>query len=113
MDAIIMRRNFYTEKQMKKIALAMLFAGMSLMAADGKALTAKCAACHGASFEKAALGKSAIVKGQKAAAIEASLKAYKAGTQNKAGMGALMKGQVATMSDADIKAVAAYVAGIK
>lgn len=98
---------------MKKIALAMLFAGVSMMAADGKALTAKCAACHGANFEKAALGKSAIVKGQSEAAIEASLKGYKAGTQNKAGMGALMKGQVASMSDADIKAAATYIAGIK
>jgi len=98
---------------MKKIALAMLFAGVSLMAADGKALSAKCAACHGANFEKAALGKSAIVKGQAAGAIEASLKAYKAGTQNKAGMGALMKGQVASMSDADMKALASYIAGIK
>ncbi len=98
---------------MKKIALAMLFAGMSLMAADGKALAGKCAACHGASFEKAALGKSVIVKGQSAATVEASLKAYKAGTQNKAGMGALMKGQVATMSDADMKALATYIAGIK
>ena len=98
---------------MKKIALAMLFAGMSLMAADGKALAGKCAGCHGANFEKSAMNKSAIVKGQSAAAIEASLKAYKAGTQNKAGMGAMMKGQVAAMSDADIKAVAAYAAGIK
>ncbi len=98
---------------MKKIALAILFAGVSLMAADGKALTTKCVACHGASFEKAALGKSGIVKGQKAAAIEASLKAYKAGTQNKAGMGNLMKGQVATMSDADMKTIATYVAGLK
>ena len=98
---------------MKKIALAMLFAGVSLMAADGKTLSAKCAACHGASFEKAALGKSGIVKGQSEAAIEASLKAYKAGTQNKAGMGALMKGQVGAMSDEDIKAAASYIAGIK
>lgn len=98
---------------MKKIALAMLFAGVSLMAADGKALTAKCAACHGASFEKQALGKSNVVKGQSAAAIEKSLQGYKAGTQNTHGMGALMKGQVASFSDADIKAVAAYIAGIK
>ncbi len=98
---------------MKKIALAMLFAGVSLMAADGKALAGKCAACHGASFEKAALGQSAIVKGQSAGAIETSLKGYKAGTLNKAGMGALMKGQVASMSDADIKALASYIAGIK
>jgi cytochrome c553 len=98
---------------MKKIALAMLFAGVSLMAADGKALAGKCAACHGASFEKVALGKSAVVKGQSAGAIETSLKGYKAGTLNKNGMGALMKGQVASMSDADIKALASYIAGIK
>ena len=62
-------------------------------------------------FEKAALGKSGIVKGQSEAAIEASLKAYKAGTQNKAGMGALMKGQVAAFSDADIGQLADFVAG--
>ncbi len=98
---------------MKKIALAMLFAGVSLMAADGKALTAKCAACHGPSFEKVALGKSAIVKGQSAATIEASLKGYKAGTLNKSGMGQLMKAQVGAYSDADIKAIASYIAGIK
>jgi hypothetical protein len=39
-------------------------------------------------FEKVALGKSAVVKGQSAAAIEKSLKEYKAGTLNKNGMGA-------------------------
>ena len=97
---------------MKKIAVAMLFAGVSLMAADGKALAGKCAACHGASFEKAALGKSAVVKGQSAAQIETALKGYKAGTLNKNGMGAMMKGQVASMSDADIKALSAYIAGL-
>jgi cytochrome c len=97
---------------MKKIALAMLFAGVSLMASDGKALAAKCVACHGASFEKVALGKSAVVKGQSAATIETALKGYKAGTLNKNGMGALMKGQVATMSDADMKALAGYIAGL-
>jgi cytochrome c553 len=32
--------------------------------ADGKSLTTKCVACHGASFEKVALGKAKIVKGQ-------------------------------------------------
>jgi len=33
---------------MKKIALTMIFAGATLMAADGAALYAKCAGCHGA-----------------------------------------------------------------
>lgn len=70
----------------------------------------KCTACHGVNFEKSALGKSAVVRGQSASAIEASLKAYKAGTQNKTGMGALMKGQVSSMSDADIKVLAKEVA---
>ena len=79
----------------------------------GKALAAKCAACHGASFEKSALGKSGIVKGQSAYSIQASLMAYKAGTQNKTGMGALMKGQVARFSDSDIRDIAAYIETIR
>ena len=82
-------------------------------AAGAAVFAGACAACHGASFEKVALGKSGVVNGQSAAAIEASLKGYKAGTLNKNGMGALMKGQVATMSDADMKALASYIAGIK
>lgn len=98
---------------MKKIALSLLVAGASLMAADGAALYKKCAACHGANAEKQALGKSAVIQGMDAATITESLKGYKAGTLNKNGMGALMKGQVASYSDADIEAVAAYVAGLK
>lgn len=95
---------------MKKIALAMILAGVSLMAAPN---TAKCVGCHGAHFEKKAMGKSAVVKGQSAAAIEKSLLGYKAGTLNKAGMGAVMKGQVGSLSPADIKALAAAVAATK
>ena len=98
---------------MKKIALSLLVTGAALMAADGAALYKKCAACHGAKAEKAALGKSGIIQGRDAASIVADLNGYKAGTTNKKGMGALMKGQVATYSDADIEAVAAYIAGLK
>lgn len=98
---------------MKKLALALLVSGVSLMAADGAALYKKCAACHGAAGEKAALGKSAVIGGVDAATIAADLKGYKAGTTNKKGMGALMKGQVASYSDADIEAVSAYIAGLK
>ncbi len=98
---------------MKKIALSLLVAGAALMANDGAALFKKCAACHGAKAEKAALGKSAIIAGLDAATIAADLKGYKAGTTNKHGMGALMKGQVATYSDADIDAVSAYISGLK
>ena len=98
---------------MKKIALALLVASVSLMAADGAAAYKKCVSCHGAKAEKKALNKSAIIQGWDAAKIEASLKGYKAGTENNYGMGALMKGQVASYDDATIAAVAAYIAGLK
>jgi len=39
---------------MKKIAIAMLFAGSTLLMADGAAAYAKCVGCHGANGEKAA-----------------------------------------------------------
>ena len=98
---------------MKKIVLSLLVASVGLMAADGAALYKKCAACHGAKGEKAALGKSAVIGGIDAATIAADLKGYKAGTTNKKGMGALMKGQVAAYDDAQIEAVSAYISGLK
>jgi len=98
---------------MKKLAIAMLFAGSTLLMADGAALYAKCVGCHGANGEKAALGKSAVITGQDAAKTVEQLKGYKAGTLNIAGMGGLMKGQVASMSDADIQAVSDYIAAMK
>jgi len=98
---------------MKKFAIAMALAGAtSLMAADGAAIFAKCVGCHGANAEKSALNKSAIIKGQDAAATVEALNGYKAGTLNKYGMGGLMKGQVAALSDEDIQAVADYIAGL-
>ncbi len=98
---------------MKKIAIAMLFAGSTLLMADGAALFAKCAGCHGQKGEKAALGKSAVIQGMDAAKLEELIKGYKAGTLNQHGMGALMNGQVKSMSDEDIKAVAEYISGLK
>lgn len=43
-----------------------LLATTSIFAADGATLFKACAACHGASAEKAALGKSQIIKGWEA-----------------------------------------------
>ena len=97
---------------MKKITLALLIAGTSLMAADGATIFKKCASCHGLKAEKKALGKSNVIAGLDAASIEADLKGYKAGTLNKNGMGAVMKGQAASLSDADMKAVATYIQGL-
>ena len=88
---------------MKKIILGLTVVGaMSLFAA---ANTAACAGCHGANFEKAALGKSKIVKDMTKADIEKALKGYKDGSYGGA-MKGLMKGQVAKLSDADIKEIA-------
>ena len=98
---------------MKKIALALLVASVSLMAADGAAAYKKCVACHGAKAEKKALGKSEVINSWDAAKIETALNDYKAGKRNAHGMGALMKGQVAAYDAAKIKAVSAYIAGLK
>lgn len=96
-----------------KTFIAILGLTAMLSASDGAALFQKCAACHGAKAEKAALGKSEVIAGWKADKTLDALKAYKAGTRNTKGMGALMKGQTATLSDADMKTIADYVAGLK
>jgi len=98
---------------MKKIALGLLFAGSTMLMADGAALYAKCAGCHGAKGEKKALGKSGIIGGADAAALAKDLEGYKAGTLNKNGMGGVMKGQVATYTPEQIKEVSEYIAGLK
>ena len=77
----------------------------------GKAKSAVCAVCHGAS------GVSAVpiypnLKGQKEAYLVSSLKAYKAG-QREGGMAMLMSPQAAMLSDADIANLAAYYSSLK
>jgi cytochrome c-type protein NapB len=72
--------------------------------------TAACAGCHGADFEKSALGKSKIVKDMSKAEIETALKGYKDGSYGGA-MKAMMKGQVAALDDAAIAEIAASIAG--
>ncbi|WP_292658517.1 c-type cytochrome [Nitratifractor sp.] len=94
---------------MKKIALTMIFAGATLMAADGAALFAKCAGCHGQDGKTKALGKSNPIAGMAADEIVKDLQGYKAGTLNKHGMGGVMKGQAAALSDDDMKALADYI----
>jgi len=74
---------------------------------------AKCKGCHGVDGKTVALGKSAVLAGQDKAALITSLKEYKAGTKNVAGMGALMQGQVVSMSDEDFEAIAEYLSSVK
>ncbi len=82
---------------MKKIILGTIITAAALMATN----YAPCAGCHGASGEKAALGKSLVIKGWAADKTIAALKGYKDGSYGGA-MKGVMKGQVTRLSDADI-----------
>jgi len=93
-------------KVLKVFTLGSLLASSALYAAS----TAACAGCHGASFEKKAMGKSKIVKDMSKADIVAALKGYKDGSYGSA-MKGIMKGQVAALSDADIEAIANSIKG--
>jgi cytochrome c-type protein NapB len=72
--------------------------------------TTACVGCHGANFEKSALGKSKIVKDMSQADIETALKGYKDGSYGGA-MKGLMKGQLTKFDDAAIAEVAKAIAG--
>ena len=66
---------------------------------------AKCAGCHGANGEKAALGKSKIIKDLSKADFVSALKGYQAGTYGGAQKG-LMVGQVKDMTEATMNEIA-------
>lgn len=74
----------------------------------GKVLFAKCAACHGQDAEKAALGKSQVIRGWEASKVVEALKGYKEDTYGGV-MKGVMKGQVAALGDEDMEALGAYI----
>ena len=81
-------------------------ATLGLLTMSASAFDAKgCLGCHGADFEKAAMGKSKIVKDMTKEEIVTALKGYKDGSYG-AAMKAVMKGQADKMSDEDIEAFA-------
>ncbi len=93
---------------MKKLLLlpALLFS--TLLYADGATAYKKCSSCHGANGEKAALGKSKIIKDMTKDEIVAAINGYKAGTYggaSKAVMGPLVK----DLSEADVKDIATLI----
>lgn len=90
---------------MKKIVILCALLVSSVFATD---IYKKCVACHGANGEKAALGKSKIIKDMTKAEIVAAMKGYKDGTYG-GPMKGLMKGQANPLSDADIQAIADYI----
>lgn len=100
-------------KTLTKILLASSILGLtSLMANDGAALYKACVSCHGQNGEKAALGKSQIIKGWNKEKIASALKGYKDGSYGGA-MKGVMKGQVARLDDKKIDAVSTYIATLK
>ena len=66
---------------------------------------AKCSACHGVNGEKAALGKSKIIKDLPKADFVSALKGYQSGTYGGAQKG-LMVGQVKDMTEATMNEIA-------
>jgi len=88
-------------KNLRMIALSALLLTPILYGAD----TAACKGCHGQQFEKAAMGKSKIVKDMSKDEIVAALKGYKDGSYG-AAMKAMMVAQVAKLDDAAIDAIA-------
>lgn len=94
---------------MKKILILCCFSAVGLFADPATIVKSRCVSCHGASMEKAALGKSAIVRDMSANEIEEALKGYKAKTLNKHGLGGTMWGQAGALSDSDISDLAKYI----
>lgn len=100
---------------MKKLVLIFcLCLGLAIIgtvagqAADGKALYARCAGCHGADGAKQALGVGRPLKGLSAEEAAKALHGYKAknfGGEKKA----IMESQTALMSEEDIQALAQYI----
>ncbi len=88
---------------MKKIVLGTLLCSAAAFAAVN---LGACKACHGANWEKAALGKSKIVKDMTEAEIADSMVGYKNGTYG-GPMKGVMKGQVAKYSEDELRASAA------
>ncbi|MBD3841846.1 MAG: cytochrome C [Campylobacterales bacterium] len=83
---------------MKKIVLGTLVCGVAAFAAVN---LGACKGCHGANFEKAALGKSKIVANMTKQEVTNALIGYKNGTYG-GPMKGVMKGQVAKYSDAEL-----------
>jgi cytochrome c len=97
-------------KTINKILLTLVVIGSltAVSATDGAMLYKKCSACHGATAEKKALGKSAIIKGWEASKVVAALKGYKDGTYGST-MKGVMKAQVSSLDDTKIEALAKFI----
>ena len=84
---------------MKKIVLGTLVLSVAAFAAVN---LGACKGCHGANFEKKALGKSKVVSEMSKADVNAAMVGYKDGTYG-GPMKGVMKGQVAKYSNAELE----------
>ncbi|MFT5660334.1 MAG: cytochrome c [Sulfurimonas sp.] len=75
---------------------------------DADLLYNKCSGCHGGMGERAALGKSAVIRNWPAKQIEHALLGYQSGTYGRT-MKTMMQSQVRGLSAADIKALSKYI----
>jgi len=104
---------------MKKVITTTLLAGAlslsaNVMAGDaaaGKAKSAVCAACHGATG-KAAVPTYPNLAGQNKGYLVNAMKAYKTKQRN-GGMSVIMQGQASALSDADMDNLAEYYSSLK
>ncbi len=90
---------------MKKIVIA---ASLLLASAAFAGSYDKCATCHGAAGEKAAMGKSKIIKDMSKTDFISALKGYQAGTYGGATKG-VMAAQVKGMDEATMNEIAATI----
>ncbi|OHE09043.1 MAG: cytochrome C [Sulfurimonas sp. RIFOXYD12_FULL_33_39] len=75
---------------------------------SGETIFKACAGCHGMSGEKAALGKSQIIRGWSAKKVAETLNGYKNDSYGGA-MKGVMKGQVSGLSSEDINLLSEYI----
>lgn len=97
-------------KKLTFFTLCLLLSSTAFAAdiAAGKEKTMLCASCHGADGIAVIPGYPNL-KGQDAAYIEKSIKAYKSGARKDP----VMSPMAATINDADIKNIAAYFESLK
>jgi len=91
---------------MKKLIVGRVLCGVVVLLTSSTAVAAvnlgACKGCHGASFEKKAMGKSKVVSNMSKQEVSDAMIGYKNGTYG-GPMKALMKAQVAKYSDEELK----------
>jgi cytochrome c553 len=83
-------------------------APVATAALDAKAMFNVCASCHGQNAQKAALGKSKIIKGWSVQEVTKALNGYKDGSYG-GEMKSIMKGQANKLNDEKIAALGEYI----